>query len=121
MADEEHPKKSGTFKNACISALIASLILTAVSMIGTYVVYSQFIKPTLQEAGIDINLQDIPSMLQKYKELVDLMKEYDTLKEQYVNEQNWDKLDELNRNYTENKDEIENLRLILETYNIEIK
>ena len=121
MSEEEQPKKKGTLKTACISALIASVILTGVTMAGAYYIYSQVIKPTLKEAGIDINIKDIPSVLQKYNELLTMVKEYERLKAQYVNEQNWEKLDELNRSYDQHKDDIESLRLILETYNIKFE
>jgi len=120
MSKKDKSEKKGTLKNACISAIIASLILTAISLASGYYVYNKIVKPSLEEAGIDFNLSDIPEIIQKYKELIAMVKEYDELKDKYVTEQNWEKLDELNRTYEDNKEEIEQLKLIMETYNIEI-
>jgi len=122
MSEEEKPKKrGGTLKNACIAAIISSLMLTGVTLGIGYYMYSQFLKPTLEEAGIDFKFSDIPGLIAKYQDLIDFMKEYEELKEKYVDNQNWEDLDELNRKYEEHKDEIEQLELIMETYDIKLE
>lgn len=121
MSEEPKKKKGASLKNACISALIASLILTFISLAGGYFVYLKVVKPSLDEAGIEFNLKDIPDIIAKYQELLEIVKEYEAMHDQYVTEQNWDKLDELNRSYEEHKDEIEELKLLMDTYNIKIE
>jgi hypothetical protein len=115
MSEEVQEKAKSTLKTACIQAVISSFILIVVTCVAGFFMYQYWVKPELEK--LPINVEDVKEAYNEYQEMKVFLDEYETLYKQYLNEKNWEKLDELNRKKDQYTAEMDQLKKILEMFN----